>query len=293
VIIEPSDRRARIRPEPYHFIAMASACRTCVLTAFLFAAMAASAQLGIEIERTGFGKGDIVQTTKPTALYFNNTLARQCAKGEVFQVAAYKSETRRIFLNATDNTGRLIALNADATAFARIDDPRRFFLDEIIARCRSRDYHGAAYLAQRSRDLKINDPQLAPIVAVCLSLQKNLDELDRQEKAKASAKKRIESLRWENSLDTAADKAKKDEEATRLSAETDRAYTAAKMALDRAAAALEPLIQDKEKEKEAAKARAEEDDGDFFKGRNLWTIVGGGVLALIVAAYYLTKKIRS
>src|SRR5207244_4715802 len=119
--------------ELYQFIAMAHAGRAVVFTAFLFAASAAPAQLGIEIERKGFGKGDIAQSTKPTLLYFNNTLARQCVTGEVFQVAAYKPEARRIYLNATDDSGRLIALNADANAFARIDDPPRFSLIEIFA----------------------------------------------------------------------------------------------------------------------------------------------------------------
>jgi hypothetical protein len=96
-----------------------------------------------------------------------------------------------------------------------------------------------------------------------------------------------------------ADKAKKQADAAKLQAETDHAVSDAKAAADKAAAALEPLLVPKDKEAEKEKAKAKElDDEEYlgesmFRGQKFWTIVGVAVGGFLLAAYYLTKRIRS
>jgi len=75
-----------------------------------------------------FAKDDEVQLKQDEPLSFNNSTYREGHKGEIFTVLAYRSDTRKLYLLATDSVGKPIALSvADSAVMIKRKDP------EVIA----------------------------------------------------------------------------------------------------------------------------------------------------------------
>ncbi|HEV7403992.1 MAG TPA: hypothetical protein VGO11_13725 [Chthoniobacteraceae bacterium] len=75
---------------------------------------------------TPFQPGDTAQLTRDEALHFNDKVFRQGRAGQEFTVLAYRPDLKKVFVRATDNTGKVIALTLpeDALALKPIDLPK-------------------------------------------------------------------------------------------------------------------------------------------------------------------------
>ncbi len=67
-----------------------------------------------------FAPNDDVELLTDEPLLFNTTVHRQGKKGERFSVAAYRPETRKVFLISKDEKGKTIALNVPEAAVVRV-----------------------------------------------------------------------------------------------------------------------------------------------------------------------------